>query len=94
MSTYTWIETPAWQLQFFGLPNRIPWPADASQPDLTKGQFDMESLIRGVDECVKNEPEIAGPWRGFLAAAEHFQGMTEALEDQEYGARIGTPAGD
>ncbi len=84
MSTYTWIETPAWQLQFFGLPNRIPWPADAKQPEPEKGEFDMPSLVRGVEACVQSEPTIIGPWRGFLAASEHFQEMTEALEDQEY----------
>lgn len=84
MSTYNWIETNAWQLQFFGLPNRVPWPADAKQPEPEKGEFDMPSLVRGVEACVNSEPTIIGPWRGFLAASEHFQEMTEALEDQEY----------
>ncbi len=84
MSTYNWIETPAWQLQFFGLPNRIPWPADAKQPEPEKGEFDMPSLLTGVEACVSSEPTIVGPWRGFLEASEHFQEMTEALEDQEY----------
>ena len=84
MSTYIWIETPAWQLQFFGLPNRIPWPADAQQPNPEKGEFDMPSLLRGVQSCVSSEPTIIGPWRGFVEASEHFQEMTEALEDQEY----------
>ena len=84
MSTYNWIESNAWQLQFFGLPNRVPWPADAQQPNPEKGEFDMPSLLRGVESCVSSEPAIIGPWRGFLAASEHFQEMTEALEDQEY----------
>jgi tetratricopeptide (TPR) repeat protein len=84
MSTYNWIESTAWQLQFFGLPNRIPWPSDAKQPDPEKGEFDMPSLLRGVESCVRSEPAIVGPWSGFLAASEHFQEMTEALEDQEY----------
>jgi tetratricopeptide (TPR) repeat protein len=85
MSTYNWIESTAWQLQFFGLPNRIPWPADAQQPNPEKGEFDVPSLVRGVESCVSSEPTIIGPWRGFLTASEHFQEMTEALEDQEYG---------
>lgn len=84
MSTYTWIESPAWQLQFFGLPNRVPWPADAPQPDAAGGQFDMESFVSAVEACVAGEPGIIGPWRGFLAATRHFEAMTEALEDQEY----------
>ena len=84
MSTYTWIESPAWQLQFFGLPSRIPWPADAPQPDAAGGQFDMAALLRAAGACVNGEPGLIGPWRGFLAAAEHFGPMTEALEDQEF----------
>ncbi len=84
MSTYNWIESTAWQLQFFGLPNRVPWPADAQKPDDQKGEFDMPTLLRGVETCVSSEPTVIGPWRGFLAASEHFQEMTEALEDQEY----------
>ena len=83
MSTYNWIETNAWQLQFFGLPNRIPWPSDAKQPEAT-AQFDVGTLVRGVEACMAGEPGIIGPWRGFLEASSHFQEMTEALEDQEY----------
>ena len=79
MSNYNWIETPAWQLQFFGLPNRVPWPADAQQPNPEKGEFDVPTLLRGVESCVSSEPTIIGPWRGFLEASEHFQEMTEAL---------------
>ncbi len=84
MSTYTWIESPAWQLSFFGLPSRIPWPSDSLLPDGNQAQFDMDSLLRGVRACVDGEAGLVGPWRGFLAAAEHFNPMTEALEDHEY----------
>ncbi len=84
MSNYNWIESTAWQLQFFGLPGRIPWPAEAKQPDAEKGEFDMGALVRGVEACVNSEPSVIGPWRGFLAASQSFQEMTEALEDQEY----------
>lgn len=84
MSTFTWIESPAWQLSFFGLPNRIPWPSDAATPDGNHAQFDMEALLRGARECVNAEPGLIGPWRGFVEAAQHFDAMTEALEDHEY----------
>ncbi len=84
MSTFTWIESPAWQLNFFGLPNRVPWPSDAAAPDGNHQQFDMEALLRGVNACVNSEPGLIGPWRGFAEAAKHFDGMTEALEDHEY----------
>jgi tetratricopeptide (TPR) repeat protein len=84
MSTYIWTESPAWQLSFFGLPSRIPWPVGAPLPDGEHAQFDMAALLSGIEAMVKNEPNIVGPWNGFLAAAPLFDGMTEALEDQEY----------
>jgi tetratricopeptide (TPR) repeat protein len=84
MSTFTWIESPAWQLDFFGLPHRIPWPEGAPVPDGQHAQFDMAALVSGVEMCVNAEPELIGPWRGFHAAAPHFDAMTEALEDHEY----------
>lgn len=84
MSTFTWIESPAWQLGFFGLPSRVPWPADAPVPDGKTTQFDLNALIRGMRSCLESEPEVIGPWRGFVAASEHFDAMTEALEDHEY----------
>lgn len=83
MSTYIWIESPAWQLDFFALPHRIPWPSDVTVPDGTHDQFDMASLLAGCRSAV--EDRQAEPWAGFLAAAPHFDGMTEALEDHEYG---------
>jgi predicted Zn-dependent protease len=84
MSTFTWIESPAWQLSFFGLPNRVPWPNDIPAPDGNHTQFDMEALLRGMQACVNGEPGVIGPWRGFIEAAQHFDQMTEALEDHEY----------
>jgi len=84
MSTFNWIETPAWQLSFFGLPNRIPWPTNAPVPDGKTVQFDLGSLISGLQACVEQEPNVIGPWRGFLEASKSFDGMTEALEDHEY----------
>ena len=84
MSTFTWIESPAWQLDFFGLPHRIPWPVGAPVPDGQHAQFDMAALLNGVESCVNAEPGLIGPWRGFLAASPHFDAMTEALEDHEY----------
>jgi predicted Zn-dependent protease len=89
MSTYTWIDSPAWQLQFFGLPGRVPWPAGAPEPDATGVQFDMAAFIGAVEACVAGEPGVIGPWRGFLAASRHFEAMTEALEDHEYSRASG-----
>lgn len=84
MNNFNWIESDAWQLSFFGLPNRIPWPSGALLPGGNNPQFDMEALLGGVRACLAGEPEVIGPWRGFLSAAENFNPMTEALEDHEY----------
>src|SRR5215207_2679121 len=84
MSTFNWIESSAWQLSFFGLPSRVPWAADAPAPNGNNGQFDMEALVRGARALVGSEPGVIGPWRGFLEASQHFDAMTEALEDHEY----------
>ena len=67
MSTYTWIESPAWQLQFFGLPTRIPWPSDALLPEASNGQFDMESLlrVRRPRDAVREAEELKLPCGSF-----------------------------
>lgn len=83
MTTYRWIESPAWQLDFFGIPHRIPWLNDVAEPD-EKNAFELEDLLNACEAMVKEEPEAAQAWQGFMAAAESFDAMTEALEDQEY----------
>jgi tetratricopeptide (TPR) repeat protein len=83
MNTFNWIESNAWQLSFFGLPSRVPWPADVPPPD-GQQNFDFPALIHGCELCVSGEPGLIGPWRGFIEAARQFDDMTQALEDGDY----------
>jgi predicted Zn-dependent protease len=75
-----WIDCSSWELEFFGLPNRIPWPADAD-PELAKKEpFEMEQLLSAIRTLGS---EAGEPWTGFLAASEKFEDLAEALEENE-----------
>lgn len=87
-SSFRWIETLAWQLDFFGLPHRVPWSVDAAEP-ANEGDFDLDALLTGCEALVEAEPNVEGPWKGFVVAGAHFDDMTEALEDQEYARAAG-----
>jgi len=82
MSTpYVWVESTSWELPFFGLPSRIPWPADAD-PNLANGEnFDHPTLLRAIELM---GPDAGSPWTEFLQASEHFDGVAEVLEDHEF----------
>ena len=80
----SWIECPAWELDFFALPHRIPWPSDVPAENATKVPFDAPSLLRAIETLEETDPASAGPWTGFLNAAEHIQELNEALQDSEY----------
>ena len=80
----SWIECPAWELDFFALPHLIPWPSDVPVPAPDAQPFDAPSLLRAIETLEEKEPEKAGPWTGFLNAAEYIQDLNEALQDSEY----------
>lgn len=80
----SWIECPAWELDFFALPHRIPWPSDVPPENATKAPFDAASLLRAIETLEETDPGSAGPWTGFLNAAEHIQDLNEAMQDSEY----------
>ena len=80
----SWIDCPAWELDFFALPHRIPWPADVPAEGATKQPFDAASLLRAIETLEEEDPAAAAPWTGFLNAAEHIQDLNEALQDSEY----------
>jgi len=87
-SSFRWIETLAWQLDFFGLPHRVPWNAEAPEP-ANNEDFELDALLTGCEALLESESNTEGPWKGFVAAGTYFDDMTEALEDQEY-ARAAT----
>ncbi len=79
-SPYLWIDCPSWELDFFGLPHRIPWPADADPAGATNDPFDAEELVRGIELMGADATE---PWLSFKKAFVHFAELAEALEDSE-----------
>ena len=81
---FSWIDCPAWELDFFALPHRIPWPAGVPEEDAKKQPFDAGNLLRGIELLEEHEPAAAAPWSGFLNAAEHIENLNEALQDSEY----------
>jgi tetratricopeptide (TPR) repeat protein len=79
-SPVVWIESNSWELDFFGLPRRIPWPADVDAAVANQSPFEIEHLLRAIDAL---GPEVIGPWSTFARAATHFEELAEALEDAE-----------
>lgn len=77
-----WIESTSWELPFFGLPSRIPWPADVDPAEANKDPFEVDHLLRAIETLGDNAEE---PFRGFHRASDHFEELSEALEDGELG---------
>ena len=75
-----WIESTSWELEFFGLPNRIPWPANVD-PKLANGDpFEMNHLLDAIESMGPDAPE---PWGRFLKASEHLDEFGEAVQNSE-----------
>ncbi len=77
---YRWIESTSWELPFFGLPNRIPWPNEVPDEVATRTPFEMEHVLDAID-AMGDEP--GEPWASFRDAAEVLEDLSEALEDTE-----------
>lgn len=81
MSTsIVWVESTSWELEFFGLPNRIPWPADADVKGASEEPFNHSELVRAIESMGS---EVEEPWKGYLAASSNFDALVEMLEDSE-----------
>ena len=79
-ATFRWIESTSWELEFFGLPNRIPWPANVD-PKLANGDpFEMNHLLDAIESMGPDAPE---PWGRFLKASEHLDEFGEAVQNSE-----------
>ncbi len=79
-SPFRWIDSTSWELDLFGLPHQIPWPADADEKSAAEDPFDSETLVRGIELM---GDEAGEPWIGFKRAYAHFEELSEALEDSE-----------
>lgn len=80
MTAVNWIESTSWEPPFFGLPQRIPWPADADPAGANADPFEVEHLLRAIDLL---GPEAGAPWTTFRAASELLEDLAEAMEDGE-----------
>jgi tetratricopeptide (TPR) repeat protein len=82
MSTpYIWVECTSWELDFFGLPHRIPWPTDVDPKKANEEPFDHEVLARAIDLM---GPDATAPWTTYRAASDNFDALAEVLEDHEF----------
>ncbi len=75
-----WIESSSWELDFYGLPHRFPWPADAAPESEQRQPLDLETLLEAIDRLGADAGE---PWLGFRAATGLFQELSESLEEGE-----------
>lgn len=75
-----WIDSPSWELDFYGLPHHIPWPADADPAAAEAHPLNLEILLEGIDRLGDS---ISEPWIGFRAATSLFQDLSESLEEGE-----------
>jgi tetratricopeptide (TPR) repeat protein len=79
-ASYRWIESNSWELPFFGLPSRIPWPADVPEEVASRSPFEMEHVLDAIE---KMGDEPGEPWASFGDAAAVLDDLAEALEDTE-----------
>src|ERR1041385_9059602 len=77
---YVWIESTSWELEFFGLPNRIPWPADVDPALANSDPFEMNHLLDAIEAMGAEAPE---PWGRFLKASDRLDEFGEAVQNSE-----------
>jgi tetratricopeptide (TPR) repeat protein len=78
---YTWVESSSWELGFFGLPQRIPWPRDLDPAKASEDPFDHMELVRAIEMMGSDAGE---PWTSFRLASVNFDELAECLEDSEF----------
>ena len=67
-SAVHWIESTSWELDFYGLPHRFPWPSEADQEAAQAHPLNLETLLEAIDRL---QPPTE-PWSGFRAATGLF----------------------
>lgn len=80
-ASYVWLDSNSWELEFFGLPHRIPWPADIDASKASEEPFDHVELVRAIEML---GPDAGDPWTGFRLASVNFDELAECLEDFEF----------
>ena len=79
-SSVCWIDSASWELDFFGLPHRIPWPAELDPAVANRAPFETEHLLQAIELL---GAEAIEPWQSFGRAGAYFEDLAEALEDGE-----------
>jgi len=79
-ASYRWIESTSWELPFFGLPDRIPWPSEVPDEVANREPFELEHVLDAIDR-MGDEP--GEPWASFRDAADVLDDLADALEDTE-----------
>lgn len=75
-----WVESSSWELDFYGLPHRVPWPEEADPQTALSSPLNLETLLEAVDRLGDDAGE---PWPGFRAATGLFEELSEALDEGE-----------
>lgn len=79
-SSVRWIESTCWELAFYGLPNRVPWPEEADPAGAQIAPINLEALVEAIDRLGN---DISEPWLGFQSATGLFQELSESLQGGE-----------
>ena len=79
-ATVSWIESTNWELDFFGLPHRLPWPAEVDPALANREPFEVEYLLTAIERL---GAEAGEPWTAFLRASEHLDEFAESIEHSE-----------
>lgn len=85
MSPVRWIESTSWELPFYGLPSRIPWPATVDATVANQQPFEVEHLLNAIELLGTDAGE---PWATFLKASDRYSDLLEALEENEIPAAL------
>lgn len=77
---FRWVESTSWELDFFGLPHRIPWPQDIDPSVANNDPFEIEHMLRAIGTM---GAELTEPWKSFDQAAQHLDPLADAIDDTE-----------
>jgi tetratricopeptide (TPR) repeat protein len=75
-----WVENASWEPLFYGLPGKLPWPAEADPEGAKRQPLDLETLCEAIDRL---GVEAVDPWSSFRAATGLFSDLSDALEEGE-----------
>ena len=60
-TVFRWVDSTSWELDFFGLPHRIPWPQDVDPTVANNDPFEIEHLLRAIGASIAIPGVITAP---------------------------------